>query len=426
MYGRLIRGTLAVMAILAMNEMFYKTKDLYRLVIAGVISVRELLTVWVTLLPVIFYQVAPEMVALAVLARYYFWRQDNEVLAQRTVGRSCWQIASPAILVAVCAAIFTASMSLYALPVSIGIAEDIRAAAALRINPSMLDEGVQNQILPSVSISFQSWHAANVIDGVVLTDDRRSGEHSFVIAQQGHFVETAGDYVLLLDNGDSFTYSGTGSEMKHLLFNQLAIPLSPDADSLPVRYPGYYEADIGTLLNPSEEIRQNRSLWAASVAEGHHRIINPLRCIGCVLLVLGILVPGQQGYAELIVRLVLALSLTFAENTASTIAFSAAQRDVGGGAFLYLLPGVSGSLGALLLYRGDMRLHRWSRLRNLLWPARKEARGERMRNGVGPSRPITVAARSADAPTAFDLAIASRGSSRGTIEEAAVIGGAID
>jgi lipopolysaccharide export LptBFGC system permease protein LptF len=402
MYGRLLRGALAVMAALALNEMLFKTKDMYRLVIAGVISTKELLTVWVTLLPVIFYQVAPDMVTIAILARYYFWRQDYEILAQRSVGRSCWQIAFPAILVAVCIGIFTAAMSLYALPASIGTAEEIRSAAALRVRPSMLDEGRQNQVLPNVSISFQRWRAANVIDDVVLTDDRKAGKHSFVIAKRGHFVATDGDYVLELENGDFFSSSGTPGAMEHVAFDHLAIPLTPAAHA-PMHYKGYYAADIGTLLNPPEEVRQNRAIWAASVAEGHHRIINPLRCIASVLLVLGVLVPGCQGSTEVIVRLVLAIALAFAENTASTIAFTAAQRDVGGDAYLYLLPAVSGGLGAMLLWWGDMRLYRWSRWGSLLRPMRKYGSGVRIGDHMGPARPgSSMTPRPAVAPTALD------------------------
>jgi lipopolysaccharide export system permease protein len=379
MYGRLIRGALFISAVLAANEILYKTKDLYRLVISGVISVKELLTVWMTLLPVIFYQIDPESVAIAILARYFFWLRDNEILTQRSMGRSCWQIARPAILVAVCTGIFTAGMSIYALPASFGVAEQIRSAAVLRIRPSMLNEGIQNQITPTLSISFERWRAADVIENVMLTDDRKPGKYTLVTAKRGYFIETGGDYVLALEDGDSFAFPGKEGEVKHASFDQLAILLAPEPGSLPERHGGYYEADIGTLLNPPEDVRQNRAMWAHYVAEGHNRIVNPLRCVGCALLVLGVLVPGRQGHAELAIRLALAAGLVFIENIASTIIFSAAERNVGDGFFFYLLPAVSGGLGALLLCWGDMHFHRWSQWKNLLphRRARKRIAGER-------------------------------------------------
>jgi lipopolysaccharide export system permease protein len=359
MYRRLIRGTLAVMAILSINEILYKTKDLYRLVIASVISVNELLTVWATILPVIFYQVGPEMVAIAVLARYYLWRQDNEILTMRNSGRSCWQIARPGIVVGACTGIFVATMSLYALPPTIGTAEHIRSLAQNRVSPGMLEEGTQNTLQPGLSISFKRRVAADIIESVVLADDRKPEKYTLIIAERGRFIPTEGIYVLVLEQGESFAKNPRTNEVRRVAFNELSIPLSPP--DLPPHNGGFYEEPIGYLLNPPTELRADRRVWAACLAEGHHRIINPLRCLASVLLVLGILVPGRQGFTELAVRLGLALALTFAEISASTIIFSAAQRHVEGGPFLYLLPATSAGIGAFLLCWGDMRLYRWSR-----------------------------------------------------------------
>src|SRR5580704_6637706 len=95
MYSRLALAFFGVMAALVINEMLYKTKELYHLVFSNVISMTELLTVWATLMPVIIYQVAQQMVVIALLIRYYLWRQHNEVLTMRAMGLSCWQIAFP-------------------------------------------------------------------------------------------------------------------------------------------------------------------------------------------------------------------------------------------------------------------------------------------------------------------------------------------
>jgi lipopolysaccharide export system permease protein len=359
MYRRLIRGTLAVMAILSINEILYKTKDLYRLVIVGVISVNEMLTVWGTILPVVFYQVGPQMVAIAVLARYYLWRQDNEILTMRTSGRSCWQIARPGIVVGAGTGIFVATMSLYALPPTIGTAEHIRALAQNRVSPGMLEEGTQNTLQPGLSISFKRRVAADIIESVVLADDRKPEKYTLIIAERGRFVPAEGIYVLVLEQGESFSKTPSTSEVRRVAFKELSIPLNPP--DLPPHNGGFYEQHVEYLLNPPAELRADRRVWAACLAEGHHRIINPLRCLASVLLVLGILVPGRQGFTELAVRLAVALALTFAENSASTILFSAAQRHVEGGPYLYLLPATSAGIGAVLLCWGDMRLYRWSR-----------------------------------------------------------------
>ena len=356
MYSRLGLAFLGVMAVLVVNEMLYKTKELYHLVFSNVISVTEVLIVWATLMPVVFYHLAPEMVTIALLARYYLWRQHNEILALRSMGLSCWQIAMPGIMVGVCATVFCAIMSMYVLPATFGKAMEIRFAAESRVAPGMLLEGVQNTISPQLSLSFQHWLSADIVGEVVVTQDRKPGDFTFVVAERGRFVEKNGDYVLVLESGSQLVHN-SAEDVRRVSFDQLSIPLT-----VPERHVldhGFYELPIGMLLNPPEAVRRDPLQLAVWLAEGHHRVINPLRCIGTALLLLGLLVPGLQGYAELIVRLLLAAALTFAESSASTIAFVTAQRHADVIPLLYLLPLIPAGLGALLLSLGDRHHPRW-------------------------------------------------------------------
>jgi len=356
MYSRLALAFLGVMVVLVVNEMLYKTKELYHLVFANVISMTELLIVWATLMPVVFYQLGPEVVTIALLIRFYLWRQHNEILAMRAMGLSCLQIALPGIMVGICAALFSAVMSLYALPLSIGKATEIRTIAQTRVGPGMLVEGVPNTILPQLSLSFQRWLSTDIVGEVVVTEDRKPGDFSFVVAERAQFVEKNGLYVLVLENGSQLVHH-SAEDVRQLSFDQLSFPLTvPDRVQ---GTQGFYDQPIGNLLSPPEEVRQNPQQLAVWLSEGHHRIINPLRCIGCALLLLGVLVPGLQSYSELIVRLLLATALTFAESSASTVAFVVAQRHAEMVPLLYLLPVVPGAIGALLLFLGDRHQPRW-------------------------------------------------------------------
>jgi lipopolysaccharide export LptBFGC system permease protein LptF len=357
MYSRLALAFLGVMAVLVVNEMLYKTKELYHLVFANVISMTELLIVWATLLPVVFYHLGPEVVTIALLLRFYLWRQHNEILAMRTMGLSCLQIALPGVMVGICAALFCAVMSLYALPLSFGKAMEIRNIAQTRVGPGMLVEGVPNTILPQLSLSFQRWLSTDVVGEVVVTEDRKPGDFSFVVAERAQFVEKNGLYVLVLENGSQLVHH-SAEDVRQLSFDQLSFPLTVPGRVVNGTH-GFYDQPIGNLLSPPESVRQDPQQLAVWLSEGHHRIINPLRCIGCALLLLGVLIPGLQGYAELIVRLLLATALTFAESSVSTVAFVVAQRHAEMVPLLYLLPAIPGAIGALLLFLGDRHQTRW-------------------------------------------------------------------
>ena len=290
MYSRLALAFLGVTAVLVVNEMLYKTKELYHLVFANVISLTELLIVWLTLMPVVFYHLSPEMVTIALLARYYLWRQHNEILAMRSIGMSCWQIALPGIMAGMCAAIFCAVMSMYALPATFGKAMEIRAAAETRIAPGMLVEGVQNIISPQLSLSFQRWLSADVVGEVVVTQDHSPGDFTFIVAERAQFVEKNGVYVLVLENGAEVTHR-SAQDVSRVSFDQLSVPLvKPEPVVNPAH--GFYDQPIGTLLDPPKEVWHDPVQLAAWLSEGHHRIVNPLRCIGCALLLLGLLLRG--------------------------------------------------------------------------------------------------------------------------------------
>jgi len=385
MYSRLALAFLGVMVALVVNEMLYKTKELFHLVFANVISVTELLIVWATLMPVVFYHLSPEMVTVALLIRFYLWRQHNEILAMRAMGLSCFQIALPGIMVGVCAALISAVMSLYALPGSFSKAMEIRSVAETRVAPGMLVEGVPNTILPQLSLSFQRWLSPEIFAGVVVTEDRKPGDFSLVVADRGQFVERNGDYILVLENGSQVIHN-SADDVHDVAFNQLSIPLTVPKVAIG-QNGGYYVQPIGNLLNPPAWVRQNPRELAIWLNEGHHRIINPLRCISCALLLLGVLIPGLQSYTELIFRLLLAVALSFADSAAVTFAFVLTQQHVDAMPLLYLLPVIPGATGALLLFLGDRYHPRWILL-PALWRG-KPRRGD----GSGYAIGVTFAER---------------------------------
>jgi len=192
----------------------------------------------------------------------------------------------------------------------------------------------------------------------VVTQDRKPGDFTFIVAERGQFVEKNGVYVLVLENGSELTHR-SADDVSRVSFDQLSIPLVEPGRTVMPGARGFYEQPIGVLLNPPAAVWRDPVQLAAWLSEGHHRIVNPLRCIGCALLLLGILVPGLQSYSDLIVRLLLAAALTFAESSAATFAVVAAQRHANVVPLLYLLPMVPSAIGALLLFLGDKHHLRW-------------------------------------------------------------------
>jgi hypothetical protein len=100
------------------------------------------------------------------------------------------------------------------------------------------------------------------------------------------------------------------------------------------------------------------------LAEGHRRIINPLLCVGSVVLVLGLLVPRRQRVGQTLM-FGLAVASAFATNTLPGPLISMATRNISLMPVLYLMPTVPAIVGGVLLAGSDMRRPWFS-----AWPRR--------------------------------------------------------
>ena len=356
MLGRLTLATAAIMSVIVIEQILHKSPQLYDLVMSGALSLDRLLLIWLHILPVIFYHATPEIVSIAVACRYYQWIENNEVLSLRSAGRSSCQIACPGIIVAVLAASFCALNSLYLLPLSWRSLEDIRFQAAANVGVEVLQPGYQQEIIPGISVAF----ARRSPDGTTLEDivalDSRN-EHGFteIWSRRGRFLESDGVSLLLLDSGAYFVRTSTGIEKVDFDTFSLPVGIAGTAE----RPRGFYEEPVTRLLNPPIDVRNDALVWAQWLVEGHRRIVNPLLCVGNVVLVLGLLVPRRQGRRQTPL-FVLAVASAFATNTLPDPIITMAIRDVGLLPILYLLPTVPAIVGGLLLAGSGMRRPRFS------------------------------------------------------------------
>ena len=355
MLGRLTVTTAAIMSVIVVEQILEKSRKLYDLVMAGALPLHRLLLIWLHILPVIFYHASPEIVSIAVAWRYYQWIENNEVLTLRSAGRSCLQIACPGILAAVFAASFCALNSLCLLPPSWGSLEDIRLEAFATPSVDALQPGYQQQIIPGFSVGFaRRGLDGTTLEDIVVLDGRKDNAFTDIWARRASLLRTGEDLLLVFDSGAYIVRNATGTEKVE--FDTFSLPLGNGMlAATTARARGFYEEPVTRLLNPPSEVRNDTLVWAQWLAEGHRRIINPLLCVGNVVLVLGLLVPGRQGDVRLKILLVLAVASALATNTLPDPIVLMAIRNIDFLPLLYLLPAVPTIAGGLLLVGSDMR-----------------------------------------------------------------------
>jgi len=355
MLGRLTVTTAAIMSVIVVEQIFEKSRKLYDLVIAGALPLDRLLLIWFHILPVIFYHASPEIVSIAVAWRYHQWIENNEVLTLRSTGRSCRQIACPGIIASLLAGSFCALNSLCLLAPSCGILEDIRLEALTNPSVDALQAGYQQEIIPGLSVGFaRRTLDSSILEDIVVLDSRKEDAFINIWARRGRLLRTDADLLLLFDRGAYIVRTTTGTEKVD--FDTFSLPLeSGMLGGMTAHARGFYEEPVTRLLNPPSEVRNDTLVWAQWLAEGHRRIINPLLCVGNVVLVLGLLVPGRRGDLRLKILLVLAVASALATNTLPDPIVLVAIRNIDFLPLLYLLPAVPTIAGGLLLVGSDMR-----------------------------------------------------------------------
>jgi hypothetical protein len=252
----------------------------------------------------------------------------------------------------VLAALFCALNSLCLLPLSWAKLEDMRFAAPANLDVDGLQPGYQQEIAPGISVAFaRRGPDGSTLDDIVVLDGRK--EHAFtqIWARRGRFIESDGGFLLLFDTGAYFVHTAT--RIKKVVFDTFSVPVPIGALEGPAQRPhGFYEEPVKQLLNPPMEIRNDPVVLAQWLVEGHRRIINPLLCVGNVVLVLGLLVPRRQG-VRLMLTFGLAVVSALATNTLPDPIISMAARNINLLPVLYLMPTVPAIVGGLLLAGSD-------------------------------------------------------------------------
>ena len=148
---------------------------------------------------------------------------------------------------------------------------------------------------PGLSVGFaRRTRDGSTLEDIVVLDSRKEHASINIWARQARLLRTDRRLLLLLDSGAYIVRTATGIEK--VAFDTFSLPLENGMlGEEAARTRGFYEEPVTRLLNPPSEVRNDTLAWAQWLAEGHRRIINPLLCVGNVLLVLGLLVPKRQG-----------------------------------------------------------------------------------------------------------------------------------
>jgi lipopolysaccharide export system permease protein len=367
MFYHLVATAAVVAVVFGVVVLLVTTPELFSLLAQGALPFWRLMLALSTLLPMVFYLVGPIAAVIAVGYCYHQWSRHSEIVMLRSAGLSNRGLAVPGLAAAIVAMTFTASMSLYLLPVSFRSFEDINYAAGLALTIAALDEGYPQSIAPDLSISFRRRVAADYVEGVTVRDDRKADTRIFIIAERGHFVvrrqpETgAPEQIIVLEKGSYQERKSTTEHAKPVAFEDFVVPLARAGGPAKIRdWRGFFEEHIGRLLDPPPEIREVPIDYGQWIAEGHKRLLMPLLCLGYAAFALGVLLRGDNPRVGRVWRLLTLAAVTaFWHGLTVVIHSIIVQRPYLAPAY-YLMAVIPAAAGAVLILASDRRARRRS------------------------------------------------------------------
>jgi lipopolysaccharide export LptBFGC system permease protein LptF len=312
MMVRLLLGATVTTLIFSCVTLLTEASALFAMMTSGVVKVSSFLLALLLLMPEQFYAVVPLATAIAVAHGYHEWGRRHEIVSLQMAGLDNLSIAVPGFVIGLVGLLFTAANSLYLLPVTARMFEDIRYSADQIVMPSALDEGYLQRVESNLSISFRRRVDDQTVEGVIILDGRTAGVFTYIFADRGRFVVQRGqhpEHALVLEHGSYYRRKSTEAHASPAVFEELIIPI--DIDNPGKRtWRGFFEQHIFSLLNPPPAVRAQPTEYGNWIAEGTNRLALPLLCLSYAVFTTALLLRPWQRVATGGLRVTLALAGT--------------------------------------------------------------------------------------------------------------------
>jgi lipopolysaccharide export system permease protein len=304
----------AVLVTVSLTSIIWLTQALRFIdfIVSKGISFGSFLTLTLMLVPSLLLFVLPFALLCAVLFVYYRLTMDSELLVLSSAGLSRFQLAIPAMNVALIFTLIAYSISLYILPITYHQFKESQAFLRDNYASLLLQEEVFNSPVDGLTVYIRERDKNGILRGIIVHDSRDESKPPVtMMAEEGRLIETP--------KGPRFImYRGSRQEVEKgklsfLNFDEYTLDISFYSTNAKQRMRQPEEMFLPELLFPVAGGTEATHL----IAEGHNRITWPLFSLVLTLLAVSVLLAGEfnrRGGWQRIVSIViisgLALSLS--------------------------------------------------------------------------------------------------------------------
>jgi lipopolysaccharide export system permease protein len=281
MFRQLLVALVAVTGGLTMLVWLIQSLRFVELVVNHGLSLFVFIELTGLLIPSFVAVILPITTFVVVQFVYQRLAGDREITVMRAAGLSPFQLARPALAVAILAVVAGYALTLWLVPASLSSFRQFQWEIRNRMAAFLLQEGVFTQVSDDLTVYVRSRDPDGTLRGILIDDGRNKAAHATILAESGRLTEGSdGPLVLLVDGSRQEIDHQTG-RLNVLTFKHNTLNLNDNKGNSNERLRDISEVSIGELLHPGAAGPTDAPKW---IAEGHKRLAMPLTALSHALI----------------------------------------------------------------------------------------------------------------------------------------------
>jgi lipopolysaccharide export system permease protein len=254
------------------------------------LSVSLFLYLTTLLMPSLLAVVLPVALFCATLYTYNKLQNDSELIVFGSAGLSRFQLAWPALLMALILTVISYSISLYLLPKSFREFKDLQYFIRNNYASVLLQEGVFNTPTAGMTVYVRKREPDGMLKGILVHDNSDTEHPTTMMAKQGYLVNSDAGPQFILKQGNRQEIDHDTGQLSLLHFEHYTLNISIYTETNQIRWREPNERYLDELFYPTDT---DEALLPKLYAEGHQRLAWPLYNIVLCLVALSTLLSGQ-------------------------------------------------------------------------------------------------------------------------------------
>ncbi|MEM6812323.1 MAG: LptF/LptG family permease, partial [Pseudomonadota bacterium] len=301
--------------------------------------------------------ILPIAMMISILFIYQKMNSDSELVVFHTSGRSPFELAKPALTIALITTFILLFITIWLSPKTLSLMNNMRDVIKAQYSTVFLKEGVFNSFGRHITVYIQNRNAEGEMEGLLIYDSRPENEvPNTVIAKKGVIVSSEeGDQVLVYDGSKQDINPRTGT-LNNLEFERYSIDL-PQSEAVRQRERDADERTFFELLHLSnlQDLGEERSFYQIEL---HRRVIGPFLSLSFAMVSLSFILLGPVSRRGNSGKISLAVASVIILQALYLVAFNLSQTSVWGLGFLYIIVFLPIFMSAFLLSSVSEKIRR--------------------------------------------------------------------